>query len=67
MHKITWPFVALVAIGLAAVVAVLAIIPPSDAQGRSVILVILNIIGPLISTIYLDRRINGGGSDGDAS
>jgi membrane protein implicated in regulation of membrane protease activity len=57
MNKIGWPFVAIVLIIVGAIVGILVFIPAEDAQARSVVVLLVSALTPLVAAVYVNRNV----------
>lgn len=57
MFQIGWPIVAALGLILGSIVAILAVVPASDAQGRSVAMVIVNALVSILTGLFIARRV----------
>jgi membrane protein implicated in regulation of membrane protease activity len=57
-NKTVWPMVAMFLGGLAAIVAILAFVPADNAQAGVAITAILAMLGSLLGTAWISRRVD---------
>ena len=57
--KITWPIVALVALGVGAFVGIFALIPDDEPTGRSALLALLVLGGNAVVVVFQQRNTSG--------
>lgn len=61
-NKNLWPVVAMVGLALAAIVAILALVPEDNATAATAVMAIVTLLGTLVSALVITNRVNSVGS-----